>query len=796
MADAAEQQSQLYYEDGSPIAPADVAKAVTEGKAFSTGDDVRVNVDGQSAKVGQGGLANFLAQRGATVETDSQGRQRALRQDAESLGGMARTGVEALARGATMGFAGPEQFYDAEGREAARARMLANPKIAGASELAGALGSAVATTMLTGGAGAGVAGSGLATRLAGLAGRGALTPWRAAAALGEAAEGVVGGLGGVARLGARGLAEGAVMGAGHEVSQAALEDVPLTAERLLAGAWDGAKMGGAFGAGLGVLGAGVGKAGRAIIGRMAESGDDLGKVTGTWAERAMGKQVLGNNAKIWRQVTNDGADMARPARIGRKMLDADIPTSTPAALKRAGELADEAVGRMKAVAQVADDAGVVVQADRILSTVDDQIAKLKETPFGDFQSIAARVEKEIAPFRARYGSTPGAANDTAQTLKFSELWDLRKKLDTVVYREGAARGPAKEALEEMRDAFRREIDDTIEAAATTSGAPPELLTSWKKATEDYSDFSLVKRSLRELSNRQSKNRANSPSDYGTGGAAGLLMGILSGNPITGLAVAAATGAAHKLIRERGAGVLAKIADRTGGVASRMELAGKAAALVEAPKKVAIPAAVNVGEQFKHYSELLSQAQTEPAKFAERMATATADLAIRAPEVAQQVQRTMLGDMAYLNELHPKPASRLGASMTPQAVKPAFYAFNQQKAFVDAAMALDNPLSVFEDIAAGELPLTGIAALKARRPALWSEMRMTVVKYTATRQEELPFSRRMLLGTAFDFPSDWSLLHIGEIQESLALPQKKPNDPTAAPSKVNSDPGAEVAPGGF
>jgi hypothetical protein len=55
---------------------------------------------------------------------------------------------------------------------------------------------------------------------------------------------------------------------------------------------------------------------------------------------------------------------------------------------------------------------------------------------------------------------------------------------------------------------------------------------------------------------------------------------------------------------------------------------------------------------------------------------------------------------------------------------------------------------------------------------------------------------MLLGVAFDFPSDWSMAKIGAIQASLAAPEKSPNDPTAAPSKINKDPGAEIAPGSF
>jgi hypothetical protein len=176
--------------------------------------------------------------------------------------------------------------------------------------------------------------------------------------------------------------------------------------------------------------------------------------------------------------------------------------------------------------------------------------------------------------------------------------------------------------------------------------------------------------------------------------------------------------------------------------------------------------------------------------------------LRFPDVASQIQKTMLDDLAYLDKIHPAPSSRMGNTLTPQAVPPPVYSFDMKQGFVDAATALDNPMGVFEDIAHGELPLNKIAALKERRPELWGEMRQTVVKYTAQRKDELPFNRRMLLGVAFDFPSDWSLLHIADIQQSLITGTTgpggapSPNNPNAAPSKLNKNPGSTMTVAGF
>lgn len=806
-------QPTAYDVNGQPVAPDAAPQLVAEGKAgYQKGARVWVQTD-------SGQLGTVDASEAAGQPVLSQGRLAELlrKRDAESASGLAKTAGEGLVRGATMGLAGPEQFYDSEGRANARARQQYNPNLSAGSELAGTLGAAIATTALTGGAGAAPAAEGAGARLAGMAARGALTPFRAASVLGDAAEAGARALGAGesilgtgARMAARGLAEGAVYGAGHEVSQAALEDVPLTAERLLAGAWDGAKMGGAFGLGLGVLGAGVGKAGRAIMGRVAESGDDLAKTTGTWAENATFKQHVGNNGKIYDQATNFGQDMARPARIGRKLLDADMPVAPRAALKRADELTRDAGQRMEAVVKAVDDAGVLADAGAVIRTVDDQVAKIREIPFGDAQAIADRVERNLAPFRERYGSSvvsreveglPGRIVDAGgppKQIKLSELWSLRKELDKSISFETAQRGPAKEALMDVRNAFRSELDSTIARAAEAAEGDPGLLKAWKAAAEDYGDFALIKKSLKQLTNRQAKNRAISASDYGAGGTAGMLMGILSGSPVTGLAASALTSGVHKLVRERGLGVMAKIADRTGGVANQMETAAKVAAMVETPKRVAIPAAVSVAKQFQHYSAALNEANADPTKFAERMAASTADLSIRTPELAQQIQKTMLADLAYLNSIHPQPSSRKGSSLTPLAVGPDVYAFSQQRAFAEAAMALDNPVGVFDALARGDMPLDAINALKERRPLLFDGMRQTVIKYTMTRETELPFNRRMLLGAAFDFPSDWSMLHVGEIQQSLVAgePSGKPNDPTAAPSKVGADPGKGISPGQF
>ncbi len=271
----------------------------------------------------------------------------------------------------------------------------------------------------------------------------------------------------------------------------------------------------------------------------------------------------------------------------------------------------------------------------------------------------------------------------------------------------------------------------------TGQVSQDLLGRWKAAKEDYADFNLASVRPRTLAIRTEKNRFFSPSDYGTGGLAGMLVGVLSGGGlgvVAGAATNLAVSAAHKLIRERGAGVLAKIADRSSSVAGRMELAGKVAALVESPKRLGPAVAVKREPHVDRYTAALAKSDIDVAK---HLGDTTEELAHRYPEVAAEVTKTMLGDRAYLKSIEPKPATRVNNTMTPKAA-PITYSFDQKKQFVDAASALDNPMGVFEDLARGNLPITKIETLKIRRPGLWTEMRTTVIKHTITRDKPLPF----------------------------------------------------------
>lgn len=702
------------------------------------------------------------------------------------VGNIAGTVAAGLPRLATLGLS--DKVAVALGGEDTRRALEgykeSNPNLNAASEIAGGVGAAIAAEALTGGA----ATPFLEQSLGGLAARAALTPMRAASTLGKLAEGAVGGsgvMGAAAGMAARGAVEAAAMGAGSELSRATLEDVPLTAERLLAGAWDGAKMGGAFGAGAGVISSTVGKVGRKVLARLADEFPEpppvalaaSAKSTPLTFEEALARSEssLSRDSALSRYSEHAGGVNGNLWNAGRR---AGVGIHPEAAARKAAILDEMAIARDAGAAFDGPVYRGVKLTDAELEHFTSPVNGVVDVPAFTSTSVdrsvaldymtRARAAKQRNPVLFEIDQSGGVP-----VPHHSDAMAREVVLEPGKFRLERATKNADGVWEvrlSNRDGHRFRYPPPPEPSAV---APPV-----QKAPPPPREPLLSQEMLQQA---------------GTG----ALVGILTGHPLTGVVTSAGISLAKRLIQERGAEAMATLADRVSTVAGRVELAGKVAALAEAPKALAAPAAMATSKAFKHYSQVVDRAKADPGQFIQQVGQATADLSVHHPDVAMQVTETLMGDLAYLDSIHPKPPSNT-STLTPIAVQTEYtFSYDQQKAFADAAMALDNPLGVFNDIARGNLPLDAINALKARRPALFGDMRQAVIKHTMTRTKELPFNRRMLLGVAFDFTSDWSIANTAAIQASLQPPApESPNNPHAAPSKINDDPGADIAPGGF
>ena len=387
------------------VSPAEAQAGFLDGRFGLVGDRVNmIDADGHVFNV-DAGETDAALQSGARLASDEEVAAEVRREEFGTGAQRVLAGAEAVARGATLGLSTPLEVALGADPERIRARQEASPEST-ALEVAGA----VATTPLTGGAGAlglGARGVGLAAR-AGQAARVAGAVPRAAVGLGRATEASVqGALGargatvaGRALAGtAAGAVEGGIAGVGQTISEASLGDIELTAEHVLANAARGAVFGGATSGILTGTATATGKAFKAAA-RKVFSAENVEKVVNRAAFRQFGP-LQGHVRAAMRQFGDDPGDV-----IGRVARDEgitdlfgksaeEIAEITTAKKEQWGKAVGDAVAQLDEAVDDTIKPSLQTIAKRLRSGV---IAPLKNSSSRTSRRLGKRVEEELSSF--------------------------------------------------------------------------------------------------------------------------------------------------------------------------------------------------------------------------------------------------------------------------------------------------------------------------------------------------------------------------------------------------------------
>jgi hypothetical protein len=470
-------QAQAFYADGRPIPEGELMAAIQSGAAhYEQGSKVLVrDAEGRAGTVDAAEVGTLLASGGALETTESLAAEEAQKQRAAQTSEKISRAInplqlglgyhEAIASGATLG--GTDlaltSLLGDEYREGALARRQ-NPATA-IPEIGGAAGAVVASSLLGGAPGAGAGAARVATaggRLLGAAGgAGEALGVGAAEALGLG-RGVGTGLG----LLGRGAGEGAIAGLGQEVSAASLEDRDLTVDKLMAAAGHGALMGGALNVATGGATRLLGAAGKAALRGMGD-GESLGASILKGGKRLAIKDQFGNAVKYYNEATNFGRNPERLDRIAQKLLDGGITGKNPeAAAGMARERLEQAGQRMRSIADTLDAQGTRVDPRAIVSSVDEQIARLRKSDLSDFDDVADQIANKVSKVRARA--------DAGETYSFSEAWQLRRDIDKVARWAKNNRSPAEEEVVRLRGIVDDILDDATDPIPAKLKARPDM----------------------------------------------------------------------------------------------------------------------------------------------------------------------------------------------------------------------------------------------------------------------------------------------------------------------------------
>jgi hypothetical protein len=338
--------------------------------------------------------------------------------------------------------------------------------------------------------------------------------------------------------------------------------------------------------------------------------------------------------------------------------------------------------------------------------------------------------------------------------------------------------PAPE-LDHLRRAERM-LDDAIDKHMESKLAPPEM-AGYKEAKRLYSSFAPADKLAEKAVGQNIGNRFFSPTDYATG--VGTAASLVAGGHPSGIVAGLATSFAHKQIRERGSAFLATLATRAmkvdGGIEHALDryfsrmgeqvraprlAVGGAVSGTKAGFDVAAALHATAGEQpADAYDRIVARAQS----FATGGAATEYALDEHAPQTGHAMRQVQMRAAQYIMANAPVPPRKTenpnlgelnGGQMRPDPVQ--LYEFARRLA------AINNPLSVLQDLQTGRLSMASTDAVKNVYPELYQSMQLKVVEKLGQQPKAIPYEDRIRLGLMFDMPTDTSLR-----PENLAFAQQ-------------------------
>lgn len=805
---------------------------------------------------------------------------------------LAATAAEGSVRGASLGLydplmrevAGPE--FTAE--SASRKRV--SPLLSGASEVAGM----VATLIASGGTASAAGGAGALARGGQMAARVVSAPIRGLMALGEGTEALAArGLAGLAEGGiagrtaagvipgiARQGVEGAVIGAGHYFSEAALGNHKMRAEELLAAAGGGALIGSVLGGGLGLLGAGgreVVRYGKRALAGGGEEGASLGTMLVGKGKTALtdiseGTQGLidANQEFLGKKAVELGIRGLGPTKRVNKVIAAMAPEQRatlpdllfkeiPAEMeKRIGHVTDSdaaitsllerkgtQIGGLAAEGDAAAVAAGVKKATNLAAAIDE----MRDEVLGKLQTVATRgdrafIKEEINALEKQFAHIDEAGEIVPGTAKAT----LKEARDERVSFRGKARewdsGLVKNtdrahALDQMGAIIEKHVEKGVRQFGG-----PELFSRYKQTKNEWGALRDLKKASTEGVSKYTTNRFGGLSEQMLGHAAGIVGAAVGGIPGFVIGEGVGRGAAwlekhygsqyaaevaHML--SKGSSI-ADVANMTqseirrgvaefvgGGVGSQIAPIAKAGygkikevsapAMVAATRtaKASIRTAGRVGAAMGTAAKIETIKGLNPAQFQSirhdiqkrhedptLIVTSVLSTGLQHshPTIAQSLSQRATVANEFLYSKLPLQATRPSMS-GPVLVPPTK---EQMREFERYVRAIDDPLSLLDDLRNGNVSPQTVMAIKTVYPQMYGDIEAHV-RVAVAGKKNLPYSKKMSLGLLFGSPVDPTLtteyLQAMSLASASAMPQRGsksslgPTFPRISASKVKPPP---------
>jgi len=763
------------------------------GGQFSLKKGQQVAVRNPAGEMGSIPAEQFedAVKQGFTLSNEQELRSAELEAKHGGIGGIARAGAEGAARGLTFGLS------DVAARELSPelANEMAERKEAHPiASTVGEVGGAIAPTLIApeaGLIGRGIRGAGILPRA--VAGAGEAAGGFAARVVGTEARGLIGQVAQRAvPLAAQGAVEGAAYGAGHAVSEAALGDTPITAEKVIAGAKEGA----IFGAGAGgLIGAGEVAVKKAVEGGLKLIGkesvqDFFRSFANERTIKALGAtqrdiQRLGTTPEKVSQRMDEISESVLGYRFkdGEKLFRASSTTEELA--ERTARAAEQEGSKIGAVYKKVDRAierGKAEAPDlgRMFRRVDDEVlGPLLKSDSTAIRMRAGKVLDETASLREAWSK--------GEQVSVDRLVKARQDLQNVIQPKAPAQmgiPPLAPEHAEQLAQTRRIIQDEIES--TIHGVGGDLSQEYQSAKRLYGDLKDANKLASRWSVRDLGNRAVSPTDYLTGIGSGVAAAAQGAGGLLSFGTGLLASAAHNVVRERGSVVLAAAADAMANKIASLNAMRTAAASVDraiesgvgklveptlAPRleRAAVRSAAETGSGYRETADRVREVASNPGAVTQRVATQLAPVEPHAPDIAGQIARVQTQRAAFVASAIPRPPGPIGGVRGIQAhLERREPSKGDQASFLRTVAAVDKPKEVLKRLGEGRLTIEDAQAIR-QMPEILAQVERLTREKLAKSKVPLSFQARMQLGMLFDAPVDEALspAFIADMQQMYA-----------------------------
>lgn len=636
-----------------------------------------------------------------------------------------RTFVEGVGSALTLGATDLLQRHmnelDPLGNEGARTRAELNPGARIAGEVVGSLAPVIP---LKGGAG-----RALGSTPAGLVERAG------------AAAGRVGGKG-FKGTALRGATEGGLSAVGSTVSQLALDDGPITAERIAGSLGSNVLFGVGIGSGTSILGKAAGKGLSKAKGVVDDATARIGRI----GEAVPGSQVV-DDLRAYRGAVDDVNPFIAAEGEAKKVL-----TRSKQAIRYALDNPD----------------GLARSPGRVMDALEREGTALKRA-IADAPEMAAKLAKEDA----KLIKTLAAAIDAG-----GEAVELEGKLarryadftDTRLPKGGKVAVPLEEAAS-FRSAF--EAGEVAGRRQQSLSQLPDLLAKNKamqegvKAAIEAAQPSLLQRGAEKGLKAIAGRVVGGGVGAVFGGGIGAWVGAEAGDALVNLVVPR-MGKASAEVSKRISGALdvfmsgAKAAERVAPIAATKVLTSVAFGPETEPQRRQVPSKDGLVTAYrKREAEIRAQTTLDPATMKPVMKPqARAQVAerlkgVRAlqPVLADRIETVAARKMAFLADKLPKRPDAFATTLGPDRWHPSPM---QMAKFARYVAAAEDPAGIVERLNDGSLTPEDAEVLKGVYPEMFAALQAELVARLPQLQKELPYQRRLMLSILTGVPVDPSM----------------------------------------